>query len=596
MAERPDETKSSAIALSQDTQGTSPSIQNAARDDGFAVPVLPASRLKVATPPEDPSGLAKRVEQAATNGTHRPQTPPPVPYEPPEWSAEPKEDFHFEVLKNGVIVHTTAAIRRAFLIVGRLPVCDIELEHTTISRYHAVVQFKGDGSSYIYDLGSTHGTFVNKVQIPKRIHHRIHVGDMIRFGQSTRLYIFQGPQEEDVQTEPVSTKRRDLEQDHEVTWGFNEDAAEDDEYDASTMPDDGGPLDDNAYYHADPKKALRVWLEQRGAELHFHVEEEGHGRNRGYVARVDLPIEIGIGTLSGIGRSTRKKVAENEAALDACLKLDRKGLLRTSGSEVRKAEKERLRKLLGEDDDDGDSFYDRTDRNSRKPKKGAADQKPETYESLMRKKNDISLQIEDVHQELRQAEAVAASADGSTGEDELDQFMSKVQSSIQAGDIDAIRRRLPPLEKALARTDRLLKMVQPTGMAMSLPMANVLDRGSGPSESVSSLPTSPVGVDHAVLFDAKTQNGEQDSARAVPEPLSNPAAKRKLPGAVARVGGDSSVVSKVDPTSKRRRVAGVLTAEQAEEHLQVESEAVVDWIAPGAADSDVADLNAAYGY
>lgn len=96
-----------------------------------------------------------------------------------------------------------------------------------------------------------------------------------------------------------------------------------------------GTLDENAYYYADPKKALRVWLEQRGSELEFKVEEEGHGRTKGYVAQVQLPVEIGFGALTGIGRGLRKKHAENEAALDACIKLDRKGLLRSSGSEMR---------------------------------------------------------------------------------------------------------------------------------------------------------------------------------------------------------------------------------------------------------------------
>jgi len=45
----------------------------------------------------------------------------------------------------------------------------------------------------MYDLGSTHGVTVNKKPIPKKMHVEIHVGDVVRFGQSSRLYVLTGP-------------------------------------------------------------------------------------------------------------------------------------------------------------------------------------------------------------------------------------------------------------------------------------------------------------------------------------------------------------------------------------------------------------------
>ncbi|KAJ6867122.1 hypothetical protein NC652_038375 [Populus alba x Populus x berolinensis] len=56
-----------------------------------------------------------------------------------------------------------------------------------------VLQFKRNGDAYLYDLGSTHGTFINKNQAEKRVYVALHVGDVIRFGHSSQLYIFQGP-------------------------------------------------------------------------------------------------------------------------------------------------------------------------------------------------------------------------------------------------------------------------------------------------------------------------------------------------------------------------------------------------------------------
>jgi len=78
---------------------------------------------------------------------------------------------------------------------GRIDMCDFVLEHPTVSRFHAVLQFKNDGKVFLYDLGSTHGSFINKSQVKQKLYTEIHVGDVIRFGQSSRLYIFQGPSE-----------------------------------------------------------------------------------------------------------------------------------------------------------------------------------------------------------------------------------------------------------------------------------------------------------------------------------------------------------------------------------------------------------------
>ena len=38
----------------------------------------------------------------------------------------------------------------------------LPMENPSVSRQHAVFQFSEDGNCYLFDLGSTHGTFVNK--------------------------------------------------------------------------------------------------------------------------------------------------------------------------------------------------------------------------------------------------------------------------------------------------------------------------------------------------------------------------------------------------------------------------------------------------
>ena len=43
----------------------------------------------------------------------------------------------------------------------------VPMEHPSISRLHAVLQFRAsDGAAFLYDPGSAHGTIVNKQRIP----------------------------------------------------------------------------------------------------------------------------------------------------------------------------------------------------------------------------------------------------------------------------------------------------------------------------------------------------------------------------------------------------------------------------------------------
>lgn len=124
---------------------------------------------------------------------------PPFPYVEPSWGGKPQGSYNVEVLKSGVIVETTSLNDRSFHVVGRLPSCHISLGHPTISRYHAVLQYRSIEADenqkglYVYDLGSTHGTFWNGNLIKPNVYVRIRGGHMLRFGCSQRKYIFQAP-------------------------------------------------------------------------------------------------------------------------------------------------------------------------------------------------------------------------------------------------------------------------------------------------------------------------------------------------------------------------------------------------------------------
>lgn len=127
----------------------------------------------------------------------------PVPYKEPKWSGLPTRSYSLEVLKSGQIVTTISLNDKSFYVFGRLVnMCDVVLAHPSISRFHAVLQFRLTGDErnpsgfYIYDLESTHGTFLNKMKIKPNMFVRVQVGHMLKFGLSTRTYILQGPEED----------------------------------------------------------------------------------------------------------------------------------------------------------------------------------------------------------------------------------------------------------------------------------------------------------------------------------------------------------------------------------------------------------------
>ena len=150
-------------------------------------------------PPKPPEKTIKEgevlKEKPPTN--EKKEAVPELPYKVPSWSGIPDDLYSLEVLKNGCIIYNVDLTSKPFHVFGRLPNCDVSLEHPSVSRYHAVIQFKTSDSSnsdkgfYIYDLGSTHGTIVNKSRLEPKRYYRLRVGYVFKFGGSSRLFVLQ---------------------------------------------------------------------------------------------------------------------------------------------------------------------------------------------------------------------------------------------------------------------------------------------------------------------------------------------------------------------------------------------------------------------
>eukprot|EP01071_Lankesteria_metandrocarpae_P008327 Lankesteria_metandrocarpae@DN4938_c0_g1_i1.p1 len=80
--------------------------------------------------------------------------------------------------------------RQQCYLVGKDPrVADVLLLHPTISKQHAVIQYrmvKGEVRPYLIDLGSVNGSFLNGTRIEKQRYYELLEQDMLRFGRSTR--------------------------------------------------------------------------------------------------------------------------------------------------------------------------------------------------------------------------------------------------------------------------------------------------------------------------------------------------------------------------------------------------------------------------
>jgi pSer/pThr/pTyr-binding forkhead associated (FHA) protein len=167
------------------------------QEDVFVAPVAPARTPAPTTSGNDTSSSSSNNNNTGSSSAISQQTVE-LKYRAPIWSAPPPVDkgeqyrYSFEVLKEGSIIDTIGIHDKAFYLVGRLPICDIALENETISRQHAIIQHRETGNVYVYDLGSVHGTKVNKQVIPARKYIPIQPGDMIRFGASSRFFIL-GP-------------------------------------------------------------------------------------------------------------------------------------------------------------------------------------------------------------------------------------------------------------------------------------------------------------------------------------------------------------------------------------------------------------------
>ncbi|KDO19458.1 hypothetical protein SPRG_15363 [Saprolegnia parasitica CBS 223.65] len=120
---------------------------------------------------------------------------PSIPFQPPAWalpaSRKPASVALIDVFKLNEVIASVSVDTKSYFVFGRNAlVCDIVLEHCSISRMHACLVHHSDGSAYIVDLGSCHGTFMDAEKLEPLRPTLITHGAQLRFGVSSRSYRF----------------------------------------------------------------------------------------------------------------------------------------------------------------------------------------------------------------------------------------------------------------------------------------------------------------------------------------------------------------------------------------------------------------------
>lgn len=467
----------------------------------FRVPALPPKR--------SPSESVTPIQtQAAIN------------YEPPHWSSRPPEPtgsnvlddegycshYFLEVIKSGTVIDKIK-LDKEFISFGRLDACDVLCEHPTLSRFHAVLQYSnGEAASkdypegfYVYDLSSTHGTFINKTRLEPNKYTRLDLDSMIKFGMSTRMYVLHGPKRlcnaDDLninltheQMRLVKEKhdrialklriRKELEEEESLksergsaSWGMTENE-EELENESSFLENKKNPFaveeqEDESFYASDPRKALKNFFDREGEEPFYDVEELGIGK---FKCKIQLPVlDICVETQ----HDGKKNECMTKCALEACRLLNAEGVLKQSRQDIIKRNKQKELESADFYDSDDDTYLDRTGDVERKrlmrmkqagkvaEKDLASKNKTHTFDSI---KDDIKSVLKEkfeIESKLAKCREVMKAID----EDDVDSY---IESLKVGADLDTITRakmkkRLVEIGSEVKKLEKLLNVSKPAG-------------------------------------------------------------------------------------------------------------------------------------
>jgi pSer/pThr/pTyr-binding forkhead associated (FHA) protein len=434
-------------------------------------------------------------------------------YSPPSWSAEPEHPYAFEVIKNGACVDNIALDEKPFLLVGRnRDICQLVMEHPSISRHHAVIQHRGGGKIYIFEMGSTHGTFVNKNKVPPKEHLQLHIGDVIRFGQSSRLHILQGPEElrtevlrdkmspaevqkmkYDVLQETKAARQRkidaaaaaaaaDVLPSEGCMWGDQDDAY-DDADDENAAKGDADNLSSFGAYQknmsswdigkqADAEEKAKAGMSARELDLLEKIEKRTTKMGNMNIEKERIMAKQGDGDLSAgqqsqVERNDKQTGKLNDEIEELREQLDevRRTKARQNGEAAPEATSERFRRQQKAEeraDSDEDDFFDRIEKPKTKRAVGGGRQKSASLKELHAEKVVLEAKRSDLVAKLANEIALRDSTSPTAPTlDPLDVFMADNSSAMKDQRVQELQQELDETLAKSKNVDELLAFAQP---------------------------------------------------------------------------------------------------------------------------------------
>lgn len=370
-------------------------------------------------------------------------------YQPPRWARPSEKSYFLEVLKQGVVLDPIEIpCGRDFILCGRASECDICMEHPSISRFHCVLQFgpgnectltiflmvSVDGKLFIFDLGSTHGTFLNKQRIPARQFVGWEVGSLLKLGESTRWYIIQAREELS-----DGAKR---EQDEEIT----------------------GRLSSMKRLFLDPITTLRSWFQECGQVMRLErISQYPNNQDQEQLVTLRIVLPPVVESISEevvveASGTTRKEVEFN-VCMAACEKLKDLGELQPDiqdQEEFSSREWKRHRQEALEEEQE--TFFDQSLVVSEK-----ADQSQllHTLSSLRERHRQLSDEIAQITEQLAYIDAHSSHLNAND-EDDLDSYLEGLRAQQASEDRARLTFNLRQLEEELRKVKLILVRVDPS--------------------------------------------------------------------------------------------------------------------------------------
>lgn len=410
-------------------------------------------------------------------------------YQEPTWAHPPPSEYEWSIeeIKGGVLLASHRLTLSCTTFGRAADMVTIPTAHESCSRLHARIAFDKDGVPWLRDLGSGHGTTVNKRPLPRKAAGKgengtgegsrgviIYPGDVVQFGASTRMFCVVGPAEFDrgairlkkktrmteeqartmIVNSPQSSKEESPELSSGVSWGIDMDEHPEND------DDDNGQ--DQKYLP--PLEQLEILERYRKSYEKLMAKKyklSNLQRESERIRRKAASEELSAGQTAQLEKNEEREVVLQREVEDLEMRLRRKLDGRSQAEDKAPfsgRKKEREEKYHSDEDSDVDDFFDRTI--SKKRTKHEVEE--ETEQSLIAKWGGLHSSLQRRNLEVSQAQNKVDKLEKrviAANEMDEDAFFIKNEIELAKDELQRTINVRDEVEKELNGVEKLLRIV-----------------------------------------------------------------------------------------------------------------------------------------